>query len=196
MGNNIFCHNNFLKIRKMIIFNIRQNNVRGFRRSIIDFNIKPDTIIDKWNWNSLHLSVFHGSFDVVYYLLVIHKIDPNCVDIWGWSPLHIAILRDHINVLKLLLECGAKVYKKTIFTYPYSDCVDGTDKYYKKIYRKTNMCDGLKLAKVLNRWEILQLLRKRKAGNFHISVIKQYVIRYPSRKNIIPSSKLLNDKFG
>jgi len=200
MGNSIFCHDSFNKIREMVIFNIRQNNVREFQRYIIDFNIKPDTIIDKWSWNSLHLSVFYGSFDVVYYLLIIHKIDPNCMDIRGWAPLHIAILKNNMDILKLLLECGAKVHKKTILAYPYlfnqNQNQNMKNKYYVNIYKKTGMCDGFKLARVLSKWKILNLFQKRKMGNFHSSLIDQYVCRHPTRKNAIPSSKLLDDKFS
>jgi ankyrin repeat protein len=196
MGNNIYCSGDFDEIRNTVVFAIRRNNVRSFQRSIINFNIKPDTIIDKWNWNSLHLSIFYGSFDMVYYLLIFHNLNPNCTDIWGWTPLHIAILGNHVDILKLLLECGAKINKKTLFSYPYSHEINGIDKYYGRVYRKTNMCNGIKLAKVLSKWEILNLLQKRERGNFHESIIKRYVSRYPERKKIVPTSKIIRNQYN
>jgi ankyrin repeat protein len=57
----------------------------------------------------------NGHLAIVKLLLATGKINVNAKDKYNWTPLSCAIEEGHENLIKLLLEAGAKVnYKYTI----------------------------------------------------------------------------------
>lgn len=57
----------------------------------------------------LHLASKKGHFDVVKYLLSNEHMDVNCQDDGGWTPMIWATEYKHLELVKLLLSCGADV---------------------------------------------------------------------------------------
>ncbi|XP_018420918.1 PREDICTED: histone-lysine N-methyltransferase EHMT1 [Nanorana parkeri] len=57
----------------------------------------------------LHLASKKGHFDVVKYLLSNEYMDVNCQDDGGWTPMIWATEYKHLELVKLLLSCGADI---------------------------------------------------------------------------------------
>ncbi|KAM5146349.1 histone-lysine N-methyltransferase EHMT1 [Mantella aurantiaca] len=57
----------------------------------------------------LHLASKKGHFDVVKYLLNNENMDVNCQDDGGWTPMIWATEYKHLELVKLLLSCGADI---------------------------------------------------------------------------------------
>jgi hypothetical protein len=70
---------------------------------------KPSSTDD---YTALHYAAAHGRTAVVEFLLK-HKADPNADSGGGWTPLHLAARRGDVEVIRVLIEGGAKTDLQT-----------------------------------------------------------------------------------
>lgn len=160
MGNAIKRFKQSLKDDKDFLEAAKNNDLEKVR-TFLKSGIQPNTTEFEFmgmEWTALHYAAFWGSFDVALYLIDNYSFNIDSEDYWGWTPLHVAVMNGQTKMVKLLLECGAKTTSKTRLSYP--------------LHGKTDNKTPIQLAKEIGRWDILELLEKRKSGIFHESVIK------------------------
>ena len=137
------------------------NNWREMLKILEKERIEPNrgifSLIPNDGRNVLHVGVIYGRLEIVKYLLNRYDIDVDKTDMRGWSGLHLAIMVGDIRMVKLLLECGANMNKWTI------------DGYIG--FKGTGLKSPIYLAKYFKRWEILDLLRRRRSGEYHKMIL-------------------------
>ena len=70
-------------------------------------NVEKDT--------PLHLAAGNGHLELVKFLVVELKCDPNATGYEDWTPLHFAAFYCHFNVLKYLIEeCNCDASAETL----------------------------------------------------------------------------------
>ena len=134
----------------------------------IDLNEGVFSLIPNADRDVLHVGVIYGRLEIVKYLLNRYDINVDKTDMRGWSGLHLAIMVGDIRMVKLLLECGANMNKRTI------------DGYIG--FMGTGVRSPIYLAKYFKRWEILDLLRRRRKGEYHKMILDDIDIGGFSRK--------------
>lgn len=108
-------------------------------------------------------------------LLQEKKVDPNKADIRGWTPMHIASVHNYTNIVKILLENGAKLNCNNCRgKSPLEFAIE--DKYWRTV---VYMLDTVKSVKDLSKTD-LRLLRKYKKDI--IAELKTCLDELPSLK--------------
>ena len=149
--------------RKLIKY-VKKGNIMKMKKILSNGRINPNNepfcLIGGDQWNSLHHAVYNNRLKITLYLLNNYEMNIDKSDIWGWTVLHKAVALGNLEMVKLLLECGANMKKLTINSQPG--------------LKKTGLKNSKSLAKKFKRWKVLELLVKREKGVFHESIIEDY----------------------
>lgn len=87
---------------------IRNNNVRELKRKISQ-GLRPGTVLGPSENTPLILSAMKGRPELVHHLASMKGVDINKFNEEGLNPLITAISGGHLDVVKILLEQGAKI---------------------------------------------------------------------------------------
>ncbi len=67
---------------------------------------------DPFRASLLHHAAKNNNKEMILYFIHQHKIHPNTRDKSGYRPLHVAVVMGHREVVEILIEKGAKVFRK------------------------------------------------------------------------------------